>query len=229
MPNTTTTTTTSPAFTPLDLYCERLDASFWAEPLNAVTNGAFVLAALLAWRLARAQPGRTPWGTWVLVGMLGGIGVGSFLFHTLAVTWAMWADVIPIFLYQLLFLALYLRRVARLSAWACLSWVGVFFVASWGFAALPVQWLNGSLSYGAAFLFVAGLAVYHRRSGRHEPLGLALASGLFAVSLACRSLDMQACHWLSVGTHPLWHVLNAGVLYLSTRALVLNEDRLGQA
>lgn len=213
------------AQTQIDLYCERLGPEFWAEPLNAISNGGFLIAAWMAWRLAASLPGRTPWTTQLLIGLLASIGVGSFLFHTLAVTWAMWADVIPIFLYQLLFLVLYLTRVARLRALSCSGWVVGFFVASWGFAALPAHWLNGSLSYGSAFVFVAGLAAFHWRTGQREPRGLALATLLFAVSLTCRSLDMQVCGWLSTGTHPLWHLLNAGVLYLSTRALVLNENR----
>lgn len=213
------------ALTPLDLYCERLGPEFWAEPLNALSNGGFIVAAWMAWRLAGALPGRTPLATHLLIGLLASIGVGSFLFHTLAVTWAMWADVIPIFLYQLLFLVLYVGRVARVRPLASAGWVALFFLASWGFAALPERWLNGSLSYGSAFVFVAGLAVYHWRTGQREPRGLALATLLFAVSLTCRSLDMQVCGWLSTGTHPLWHLLNAGVLYLSTRALVLNENR----
>ena len=36
---------------PIDAYCERLGPGFWAEPLNAWTNLAFLLAALLAPRL----------------------------------------------------------------------------------------------------------------------------------------------------------------------------------
>ena len=213
------------ALTPLDLYCERLGPELWAEPLNALTNGGFIVAAWLAWRLASTLPGRTPGATHLLISLQATIGVGSFLFHTLAVTWAMWADVIPIFLFQLLFLVLYLTRVARVQGLVCAGWVMAFGVASWGFAALPTHWLNGSLSYGSAFVFLAGLAVHHRRTARRQPNALVLASGLFALSLACRSLDMQACDWLSTGTHPLWHLLNAGVLYLSTQALVLNEDR----
>ena len=34
----------------VDVYCERVDASFWSEPLNAITNVSFVLAAWLLWR-----------------------------------------------------------------------------------------------------------------------------------------------------------------------------------
>ena len=215
----------SNAFTPVDLYCERLGPEFWAEPLNALTNAGFLVAAWLVWRLAARLPGRTPSSTQLLITLLATIGVGSFLFHTLAVTWAMWADVIPIFLYQLWFLVLYLRRVVRLRPLPCTAWVLVFLGASWGSASLPLHWLNGSLSYGAAFVMLAGMAVFHWRSRQREPQALALATLLFTASIAFRSLDMLACDWLSTGTHALWHLINAGVLYFSARALVVNEDR----
>ena len=40
----------------IDGYCERVDPSYWAEPVNAVTNLAFVLAALIVWRISRMDP-----------------------------------------------------------------------------------------------------------------------------------------------------------------------------
>ena len=39
----------------MDLYCERLDPGFWAEPLNAVTNLSFILAALFCWAMLAAS------------------------------------------------------------------------------------------------------------------------------------------------------------------------------
>jgi hypothetical protein len=33
---------------PIDLYCERVSPSFWAEPVNAVSNLAFLIAAIAA-------------------------------------------------------------------------------------------------------------------------------------------------------------------------------------
>ena len=47
--------------TPIDLYCERTDASLWAEPANALTNTAFLVAAsaaFLAWGAAANATGR---------------------------------------------------------------------------------------------------------------------------------------------------------------------------
>ena len=40
-------------FRAVNCYCERTDASYWSEPLNALSNAAFLAAAWLAWRLAR--------------------------------------------------------------------------------------------------------------------------------------------------------------------------------
>lgn len=49
----------------------------------------------------------------------------------------------------------------------------------------------------------------------------AVAGGLFACSLLLRSLDEPVCGSFGAGTHFLWHLLNALVLYLLGRALVL--------
>jgi len=65
----------------VDQYCERMGPEFWAEPVNAVTNLAFVLAALVVWPRAVGL-GR------VLAVILVAIGIGSFLFHTFAQPWA---------------------------------------------------------------------------------------------------------------------------------------------
>ena len=64
---------------PIDIYCERLDSSIWAEPINAVTNFAFVLAAIIMWfRCKNLVEGK------VLAVLLFSIGCGSLLFHILA-------------------------------------------------------------------------------------------------------------------------------------------------
>ena len=40
----------------IDIYCERLGPGFWAEPLNATSNLAFIVSAtLLAWGLHRER------------------------------------------------------------------------------------------------------------------------------------------------------------------------------
>ena len=47
---------------PIDLYCERLGPSFWAERVNALTNIAFILALILVgWRSDSARWRSTHW------------------------------------------------------------------------------------------------------------------------------------------------------------------------
>src|SRR3546814_1971004 len=90
----------------IDLYCERVGPGLWAEPLNLVTNLAFILAGvLLVVALRRAEPAvrRDPAiiGLAVLVLV---VGIGSGLFHSFATRWAALAAVIPIALFILFYL-----------------------------------------------------------------------------------------------------------------------------
>ena len=50
------------------------------------------------------------------------------------------------------------------------------------------------------------------------------AAALFALSLAARSVDNAWCAALPLGTHWTWHLCNAGVLFLATRALAQNAS-----
>ena len=89
----------------IDIYCERLDVGIWAEPINAVTNFAFILAAIIMWiRCKNLVEGR------VLAFLLFSIGCGSFLFHTFAQTWAAILDVTPILIFILTYIYAANRR-----------------------------------------------------------------------------------------------------------------------
>lgn len=211
----------------IDLYCERTSAAFWAEPVNALSNLSFVVAALGILLLCRQRGIRPGWQGSFLIGNLALIGVGSFLFHTFANRLTMAADLLPIFIYQLAFISLYLRDVAACSWRTIGGLLAAFLVINLQLASLPRDWLNGSLLYGGALLFMAGLALHHLRRATHEPGVLLWATALFCISLTCRSLDNQLCALLPLGTHFLWHLLNGIVLYLTTRAFLLNRHAGG--
>lgn len=208
----------------IDIYCERLSSDFWAEPINAITNAAFLLAAFFAYVLARKQ-GQFHLGTPILVTLMVCIGVGSFLFHTFAVGWAKLADVLPIVIYQIAFLICYSRYVIGLNWIKTSGSLALFFASSYGFAQFPYDWLNGSLSYGSALVFVAGFGIWHLFNKKREKFILLAAAGVFIVSLSFRSMDMAVCDALPFGVHFLWHTLNGLVLYLTTRAFILNHNR----
>ena len=83
----------------VDGYCERVDAVFWSEPINAVTNAAFLIVTIWVWR----RPGLPVMGR-VLTVILALIGIGSFLFHAFAQTWVVLADVLPILMFILIYI-----------------------------------------------------------------------------------------------------------------------------
>lgn len=208
----------------IDIYCERIEPGLLAEPLNAITNVAFFIAAFLAFNLAQRE-NASDWKSGILIALIFAMGVGSTLFHTFAQLWAMISDVLPILAYQIVFIVLYARFVMCWNCWKSGALLALFFVTIQGSMALPRDWLNGTLEYAPALLFVTGFGLYHLKHATHEKYGLLLAALVFAVSMTFRSVDMDFCDANPTGTHFIWHILNGLVLYLTTRAFILNRKQ----
>ena len=223
---------------PVKAYCERSDPGFWAEPVNALSNAAFlVAAAVAAWRALRADPPDR--ACLALSGLIAVVGVGSFLFHTLAVYGAMLADLIPIALFIYAFLALALHRFLRLvplRVAAVTAGFALFNVAFRpmldGLAGADITKLtNGSIDYLPALLALLGMAwaVQGRPEERFLGTGRRLAGigVLFLVSLVVRTADQAVCTALPIGTHALWHALNAIVLYALVATAIRHREVAG--
>lgn len=201
----------------VDIYCERLGPGLLAEPLNAVTNLSFILAAWLALRAARAR-GRLDAPMRLLIGLTFAVGIGSFLFHTFAQRWAGLMDVVPILLFIVTYLCLATWRYfgARLAEGLTLALAFVFFasgVRSAAVAALPPAF-DGATGYLPALL--ALLAFGALLLARRQAVGAWLlgAGIVFSASLTFRALDARLCDAYPMGTHFLWHILNGVVLGL---------------
>ncbi|HSV24838.1 MAG TPA: ceramidase domain-containing protein [Xanthobacteraceae bacterium] len=202
---------------PIDLYCERSDASLWAEPANALTNAAFVVAAAAAFVAWRRAGGRD-WPALALIIVVAAVGLGSFTFHTVATHGARLADVIPIAIFIYGYLLLALRRFLHLSGGVALAIVVGYAAGAQALAWLaPPRTLNGSIGYVPAL--VAMIAMARVTRGRTRG-GLELAVMIFTVSLALRTIDLAACETFPIGTHFLWHLLNAVVLYVLLRTAI---------
>lgn len=216
----------------VDIYCERLGPGFWAEPVNAVTNLAFLVAAVVAWREASRRQRLDP-GNVLLIALVGAIGVGSFLFHTLATVAASLADVLPIQLFIVAYLVLALRRLVGLG-WTASVALGIGFVpaAAWAARALRATLgdaLNGSEGYlpALAALVAVTLALAARRSAASRLLGVAAI--LLAVSLGFRSVDERVCASWPLGTHFVWHLVNGLVLWILLHAMIRHGGRAPQS
>jgi hypothetical protein len=205
----------SDLLTPIDIYCERTSADLWAEPVNALSNAAFIIAAVIGWRAAR-RAGRLDGPTILLIALTASIGVGSFLFHTFATRWAALADVVPIGLFIVTYLTIVMRRFFGLG-WPVAVLLGASFVPAGMVltSAIPpalTSAVSGSTRYLPALLFLAVcgglLAARSQSAGR----ALLFGAGLFVVSLTFRSVDAPLCQAVPIGTHFVWHVFNGALL-----------------
>ncbi|MSQ28485.1 MAG: hypothetical protein EXR51_10170 [Dehalococcoidia bacterium] len=204
----------------LNLYCERLGSGLWAEPFNALSNLAFLFAAWAAWHSARRPDSvRPPGGLMLLIGLIASIGAGSGLFHTFSTPWAYILDIGPIFLFQLCAVWTYLRRVAGVSRMGSGFAVAAFFGATMAARQFP-DLMNGSFHYLPGFGVLLGLGVYHHNRRLEERSTLLVATGVFAVALATRTVDQAVCPAIPIGTHFVWHILTALTTYLVIRALI---------
>ena len=191
----------------VDAYCERLAPGFWAEPVNAITNLAFVVVALMLWPRVQGL-GR------VLTVVLGVIGLGSFLFHTFAQPWAGIADVLPILVFVLTYVFAANRDFWNLRPRAAFVVTLLFFPYAAAtiplFGLIPV--LGGSAAYAPVPLLILIYAVLLRKRAPATAKGLAIGVGLLVLSLTMRTLDEPLCSAVPIGTHFLWHLLNAAML-----------------
>jgi hypothetical protein len=208
--------------TPVDLYCERVSPSFWAEPLNALSNVAFLIAAYAVYDLWRRQ-GKNDLVILALIVVVAVVGLGSFAFHTLATRGAMLLDVTPIGVFIYGYLLLALRRFLLLSWPAALSSLVGFIALSVALASyVPREALNGSSGYlpALAALIVFGWLLRGHSAGS----AMLVAAGLFIVSLIFRIIDLDVCARWPIGTHFLWHVFNAAVLYTVLRGAIAERQ-----
>lgn len=206
-------------FAAIDLYCERTGPELWSEPLNALSNLGFVLAAILLWRNAGpAAGGREARRLAVLIGL---IGVGSGLFHTFGTLWGSWLDVGFI----ALFILVYVHRFVACLGHAGPTWSGVavaaFLLADRAWSRVGSLGLNGSEAYLLPWAVLIGLALWSRRLAPAATRPLGSGALLFGISFGLRAIDMRLCEQWPLGTHFGWHLCNAGVLYLCVRGLQL--------
>ncbi len=215
----------------VDNYCERLSASFDAEPINALTNIAFLIAAAGASYLYNNVPDAEPKGQLrALIYLLALVGLGSLLFHTIGTKWAQWGDVIPI----MLFLTLYLwvaftnffnmRVMWRIITIGAVVGAAVFAevyttehtkdLTNW-FPGIPGEVWSGAL-YAPIVIALITIGFILLREQPVAGGGVMAATAVFIVSLTLRFLDSQEplCDALPVGTHFFWHICNAITLYI---------------
>jgi Ceramidase len=204
----------------MDVYCERVGPGLLAEPLNAVSNISFLLAAWAAWVLAK-RTGTLSAGVRVLIAIAASVGIGSILWHTYPTMLTLILDIVPILIFLIWYIWLYTRNVIRMRSLFAVASVAVFLLATFFF----IQYsdvLHGALVYSPGLMVALVLGVFQATERRVARFTLLAAAGVYLAALFFRTIDNEVCSVLPIGTHFLWHLLIGLVTYLAMRCLILS-------
>lgn len=205
----------------VDHYCERTSAAFDAEPVNAVTNLAFPLGATILWLNYRRTAAMRRGIIIALILAMAMVGFGSLLFHVVGTRWTEWGDVIPILVFILLYLWFVLTDLFGLPVLPKIVILAAFFIATiYLEAAVPGDVLWGGALFVPTILTFVIFGIVLRRRGHPAGLAMLAAMAVFLCAYFFRSLDHAICDAFPLGTHFMWHLLNATLLFMLIRLSV---------
>jgi len=200
----------------VDYYCERTGPEFWSEPINALTNISFIIASLVIFYLYKKEKQKDV--SILILGIMSmSVGIGSFIFHTLAIRWASLFDLLPIAIFSTYLVYLSARRSRGLSIGKSLIFLFGFFMflgITMKFA--PMNILSGSLMYVPVILTVIYFAKYGKNNNKYFKLG----AFFFILSIIFRTLDSYMVGHFELGTHFLWHTFNGLTFFFLMRAVM---------
>ena len=204
----------------MDAYCERIGPGLLAEPLNAVSNVSFLLAALAAWVLAE-RTGTLSARVRVLIALAASVGIGSILWHTYPTMLTLILDSVPILIFIIWFIWLYTRNVIGMRPLFAVTCDAAFVLGTFFFIQFA-DVLHGAFVYTPGLIVTLMLGVFHARERTVARFTLLAAAGVYLAALFFRTIDNEICPVLPIGTHFLWHLLIGLVTYLAMRSLMLS-------
>ena len=195
--------------------------------MNAWSNGAFLVAAIAGWRLLSVSPNAKAHRAIRALTLLAALaGIGGYLFHRSDAPYAKWGETVPILAFMLLYVWLLLRRFFH--------WNFVIAIPVLALYAAAVYWLEthapGQAPFGRAMnlptlvlFLLAAIGFLLRLREAFWPMLWALV--VLLASSAASAADAPICPMLGLGTHVIWHLLDALLLYLLLRLAVLHAPR----
>jgi hypothetical protein len=208
--------------------CERTALGPLAEPLNVLSSFAFIFVAVTIYRHYHRHEDlqkKWIWDVHALTFITFLIGLNSVAFHAFPNPTTELADTLTIVLFIILYFWSVLFRIGRTNFFQAL----ICFVAFVGFSHILVHQfpraLNDSIGYLSSMIALIMIAVHLHLKARPSSSHFMFAAIIGVVSLSCRILDRELCEETFVGTHFLWHTLNATLMYVLLKQLVRNVNR----
>lgn len=213
----------------MSLYCERTEPGWFAEPLNTVTGLAYFIAAWQAWKQLERARWREQWDLHLLALLIALVGLSSVLWHASGMLWLFWLDVAAAVFFAVGYWSAFLFRVPGFGVGGLsLTWVLTGAGLALFYLFVPGATAGTTLGYLPMLVILAAALTLAVRVDRRLARDLVLATAVFGLALVLRALDPVLCDWAVVGTHWLWHLLTAGLLFVLVDGL-LRHVRLREA
>lgn len=208
--------------------CERAGLGMLAEPMNVLSSFMFMVVAISIFRYYRKHEDlerKWIWDIHLLTFNTFWIGLSSVVFHAFPTPLTEAIDTYSIVLFILVYFWSVLFRIGRCNFFQA----GICFVAFVGFSHILVAQfphaLNDSIGYLSSMIALIMIAVHLHLKARPSSQHFMLAALVGVVSLFCRAIDHEVCPMFPIGTHFLWHTLNATLLFILLKQIIRNVNR----
>lgn len=208
---------------PLPILCERGDnLELFTEPLNTISNIAFIFAAYGIHKLLRKNKvHQVEYKALLILVLL--IGFGSFLWHTTGNLFALILDIVPVTLSFVTITYIFLKNLTGNKLLALLLAVLLlptrFFISSFAPTDIISSLIRNLINLTTFFLIIL---LTLKKYGKIAFEGLGILT-VYLVAIIMRIMDLQVCPVFPLGTHFLWHIFNALAVYLAVRFIIKLE------
>ncbi len=203
-------------------YCERASLNnFSFEPLNTISNIGFLLAAILLFYKTKGQNLSAVLLSFIILT----ISIGSSLWHIYAKEPYLQGDVLPIMSFILLYIYFFLCQIIKMNKILAIVNVIIFFILNLLVENyLPSNLFNGSIMYVLPSIVLLIMLIFMLKTNHPLAKNLLYTIIIWSISIFFRTIDFMVCPYIIFGTHFIWHILNAIVLYRLANLLILNKN-----
>ena len=200
-------------------YCERASLDLFGEPFNSITNIFFIIAAFLVLRLYQ---------DYISFFSIAFIGLSSFAFHTYQNSITGLLDILAIIIFMIIYTTKIYKHLIGFNFFYS-TITGIFFVIfCYLFGILLRNSIIGTSSfYFPIILHLLFLIIYFKyiNVGFNYIKYLIFSTIIFSTSVTLRVVDQAVCNIFPLGTHFLWHILNAIFLFFLIKFFYLACNR----
>ena len=196
-------------------YCERNSIETFAEPINAISNVAFVLCGIIFFLRKGMIKNPLPYSVIF-------IGLSSFLFHYIPIRFFSTLDVFSILVFVVLYNTLLTKKILNYTYFKSALSSFILILLSFLLGILLSKTIISTSSFYLGLLsYMIYIAFLLKKVSNIKYFLIAII--LFSISLIFRSVDIYLCDFISFGTQFVGHILKSLVIYFLILFLFLTN------